>query len=223
MGSREITLEDIYAMMNHIKTSKEMTEVMVTELRSKVGDHELAIVTTAKAIEDMNKTFTSLAETFRESRKDLSEFQKETAEFQKQYQIEQVKHWNTQDGIMREIRTVLDNMNKYEAKFAAVESRQLNGCPSFLSFKEKRDVELKHWDDVKNSLTTAAARNREEMDAITKAVAVLVEQKSAVNKRIDDLEKFTDDFNKWKEGVYKALIANGVALLGAIAAIAWKM
>ena len=52
---------------------------------------------------------------------------------------------------------------------------------------------------------------------------MLVEQKSVANKRIGDLEKFEENFGTWKENIYKALIANGVALLGAIATMMWKM
>ena len=115
--SKDITLDDIYVIVSTMKDSREMTDKLVAELKHKVGDHDLAIMTMAKAVEDMNKTFSSMAETFKESRSDLSKFQKETAEFQKQYQIEQVKHWSTQDGIMKEIRQVLDGMSKYEKKF----------------------------------------------------------------------------------------------------------
>lgn len=221
--AKEVTLDDIYVLVSTVKDSKEMTDKLVAELKHKVGDHDLAIMTMAKAVEDMNKTFGSMAETFKESRRDLSEFQKETAEFQKQYQIEQVKHWSTQDGIMKEIRQVLDGMSKYEKKFDQVESRQLNGCPAFLGFKERRESELRHWEDVKTALLASTAKSRDDIEVLTKNVAVLVEQVTVANKRIADLESFQEDFGSWKDGMYKGLIANGVALIGAIGLAIWNL
>ena len=64
----EVTLEDLYALLSNVKSSKEVTDSMVSELKNKVSDHDLAIVTMAKAVEDMNKTFTNLADTFKEGR-----------------------------------------------------------------------------------------------------------------------------------------------------------
>ena len=221
--SKDITLDDIYVIVSTMKDSREMTDKLVAELKHKVGDHDLAIVTMAKAVEDMNKTFSSMAETFKESRSDLSKFQKETAEFQKQYQIEQVKHWSTQDGIMKEIRQVLDGMSKYERKFEQVESRQLNGCPAFLGFKERRESDLRHWEDVKTTLLASTAKSHSDIEELTKSVAVLVEQVTVANKRIADLEEFEEDFGTWKDGMYKGLIANGIALIGAIGLAIWNV
>ena len=220
---RDITLDDIYGIVSTMKDSREMTDKLVAELKHKVGDHDLAIMTMAKAVEDMNNTFSSMAETFKESRSDLSKFQKETAEFQKQYQIEQVKHWSTQDGIMKEIRQVLDGMSKYERKFEQVESRQLNGCPAFLGFKERRESELRHWEDVKTTLLASTAKSHSDIEELTKSVAVLVEQVTVANKRVADLEKFEEDFGTWKDGMYKGLIANGIALIGAIGLAIWNL
>lgn len=219
----EVTLDDLYSLLSTVKSSKEVTDSMVSELKNKVSDHDLAIVTMAKAVEDMNKTFTNLAGTFKEGREDLVKFQRETAEFQKQYQIEQVKHWSTQDGIMKEIRLVLDGMSKYERKFDAIEQRQLSGCPSFLGFKEKRDSELKHWEDVKQTLLTAVSRNREEIDKLTAAVAVLSQQMKVEQNRADDLESFQQKMLEWKDKMYTGIITNGVALLGAIGLALWNM
>ena len=219
----EVTLDDLYSLLSTVKSSKEVTDNMVSELKNKVSDHDLAIVTMAKAVEDMNKTFTNLAGTFKEGREDLVKFQKETAEFQKQYQIEQVKHWSTQDSIMKEIRLVLDSMSKYEKKFDAIEKRQINGCPAFLGFKEKRDSELKHWEDVKQTLLTAVSRNREEIDKLTAAVAVLSQQMKVEQNRADDLESFQQKMLEWKDKMYTGIITNGVALLGAIGLALWNM
>lgn len=219
----EVTLEDLYSLLSTVKSSKEVTDSMVSELKNKVSDHDLAIVTMAKAVEDMNKTFTNLADTFKEGREDLVKFQRETAEFQKQYQIEQVKHWSAQDSIMKEIRLVLDGMSKYEKKFDVIEQRQINGCPAFLGFKEKRNSELAHWEDVKQTLLTAASRNREETDKLTAAVAVLGQQVKVEQNRADDLETFQQKMLEWKDKMYTGIITNGVALLGAIGLAVWNL
>lgn len=219
----EVTLDDLYSLLSTVKSSKEVTDTMVSELKNKVSDHDLAIVTMAKAVEDMNKTFTNLAGTFKEGREDLVKFQKEIAEFQKQYQIEQVKHWSAQDSVMKEIRLVLDGMSKYEKKFDVIEQRQINGCPSFLGFKEKRNSELAHWEDVKQTLLTATSRDREEIDKLTAAVAVLDQQVKVEQNRADDLETFQQKILEWKDKMYTGIIANGVALLGAIVLAVWNL
>lgn len=219
----EVTLEDLYSLLSNVKSSKEVTDSMVSELKNKVSDHDLAIVTMAKAVEDMNKTFTNLADTFKEGREDLVKFQREIAEFQKQYQIEQVKHWSAQDSIMKEIRLMLDGMSKYEKKFDVIEQRQINGCPALLGFKEKRNSELAHWEDVKQTLLTAASRNREEIDKLTAAVAVLSQQVKVEQNRVDDLETFQQKMLEWKDKMYTGIITNGVALLGAIGLAVWNL
>ena len=219
----EVTMDDLYSLLSTVKSSKEVTDNMVSELKNKVSDHDLAIVTMAKAVEDMNKTFTNLAGTFKEGREDLVKLQRETAEFQKQYQIEQVKHWGTQDSIMKEIRLVLDGMSKYEKKFEAIEQRQLTGCPNFKNFESKRDAELKHWEDVKQALLTATTKNREDMDKLVATVAVLAQQIKVEQNRMDDIEVFQEKMLEWKDKMYTGIITNGVALLGAIGLALWNL
>ena len=222
MTSKEITLEDLHNLLTSVKSSKETTDIVVAELKNKVGDHELAIVTMVRAVEDMNKTFTSLAETFKEGRKDLIAFQKETSEFQKQYQIEQVKHWGAQDGIMREVRALLEIMSKYDVKFHDIEQKQLHGCPNITSFKEKKEIEMKHWEEVKGAILKSQDRNREDIDLLVKQVGVLAEKMSVSNNRTTDLEKFEADFGKWKDTVYMALVGNSLVVIGALMLAAWK-
>lgn len=219
----EVTLEDLYSLLSTVKSSKELTDNVVLELKNKVSDHDLAIVTMAKAVEDMNKTFTNLAGTLKEGREDLVKFQKETAEFQKQYQIEQVKHWSAQDSIMKEIRLVLDGMSKYEKKFDVIEQRQLNGCPALLGFKEKRNSDLARWEDVKQTLLTAVSKSREEIDKLTATVAVLSQQVKVEQNRVNDLEAFQQKTLEWKDKMYTGIITNGVALLGAIGLAIWNL
>lgn len=219
----EVTLEDLYSLLSTVKSSKDITDNVVLELKNKVSDHDLAIVTMAKAVEDMNKTFTNLADTFKEGREDLVKFQKETAEFQKQYQIEQVKHWSAQDSIMKEIRLVLDGMSKYEKKFDVIEQRQINGCPALLGFKEKRNSDLAYWEDVKQTFLIAASRSKEEIDKLTAAVAVLSQQVKVEQNRADYLETFQQKTLEWKDKMYTGIITNGVALLGAIGLAIWNL
>ena len=222
MAKEEVTLEAIHSLLTNVKTSKEMTDSMVAELKNKVGDHELAIVTVAKAVEDMNRTFTNLAETFKEGRKDMLAFQKETSEFQKQYQIEQVKHWSTQDSTMREVRAVLEVMSKYETRFQGIEKGQITGCPNFRSFKEKRELEMKHWEEVKAAILKSQDKNREDIEALIKQVGILTEKMSVSNNRTTDLEKFEEDFGKWKDTVYMALVGNSLVVIGALVLAAWN-
>lgn len=219
----EVTLDDLYSLLSTVKSSKEVTDAMVSELKNKVSDHDLAIVTMAKAVEDMNKTFTNLAVTIKEGREDLVKFQRETAEFQKQYQIEQVKHWSAQDSTMKEIRLVLDGMSKYEKKFDVIEQRQLNGCPALLGFKEKRNSDLARWEDVKQTLLTVVSKSREEIDKLTATVAVLSQQVNVEQNRVNGLEAFQQKTLEWKDKMYTGILTNGVALLGAIGLAIWNL
>ena len=221
MAKEEVTLEDIHRLLTNVKTSKEITDSMVTELKNKVGDHELAIVTVAKAVEDMNKTFTNLAETFKEGRKDMLAFQKETSEFQKQYQIEQVKHWNTQDNTMREVRAVLEVISKYETRLQEIEKGQIAGCPSFKAFKEKRELEMKHWEEIKTTILKNQDKNREDIETLIKQVGILTEKMLVSNNRTADLEKFEAEFNKWKDTVYVGVIVNALMVIGTMIFAAW--
>ena len=221
MPREEVTLEDIHKLLTTVKTSKEVTESVVQELKNKVGDHDLAIITMAKAVEDMNKTFTNLADTFKAGREDLLAFQKETAEFQKQYQIEQVKHWSTQDSTMREVRAMLEVLSKYEQRFQSIETKQLTGCPNLNSFKEKRELEMKHLEEVKATILKSQNKTREDIEDVTKQVGILTEKMSVSNNRTADLEKFEAAFGKWKDTVYVGVIVNTFVIIGTMLFAAW--
>lgn len=201
-------LKQILADINHVKSASEMSDRLLQDLKAvatKVDDHDKSIVLVAKAMEDINKNMTSFTDTIKDMQRDSNIFQRENQK------------------IMMKLEQVLEGMAKTEPRLLRLEDKQITGCPSFLNFKAQRDSELKHWEDVKQTLLTAISKNRSEIDELTRAMAVLAEQKSVANSRIDDLEKFEENFGTWKENVYKALIANGVALLGAIAAVLWKM
>ena len=201
-------LKQILADINHVKSASEMSDRLLQDLKAvatKVDDHDKSIILVAKAMEDINKNMTSFTDTIKDMQRDSNTFQRENQK------------------IMMKLEQVLEGMAKTEPRLLRLEDKQITGCPSFLNFKAQRDSELKHWEDVKQTLLTATSKNRSEIDELTRGMAVLAEQKSVANKRIGDLEKFEENFGTWKENVYKALIANGVTLLGAIATMLWKM
>lgn len=201
-------LKQILADINHVKSASEMSDRLLQDLKAvttKVDDHDKSIILVAKAMEDINKNMTSFTDTIKDMQKESNVFQRENQK------------------IIMKLEQVLEGMAKTEPRLLKLEDKQITGCPSFLSFKSQRDSELKHWEDVKQTLLTATSRNRSEIDTLIKDVAVLAEQKTEANNRIGDLEKFEEGFGTWKENIYKALIANGVALLGAIATIAWNI
>lgn len=201
-------LKQILADINHVKSASEMSDRLLQDLKAvttKVDDHDKSIILVAKAMEDINKNMTSFTDTIKDMQKESNVFQRENQK------------------IIMKLEQVLEGMAKTEPRLLKLEDKQITGCPSFLSFKSQRDSELKHWEDVKQTLLTATSRNRSEIDTLVKDVAVLAEQKTEANNRIGDLEKFEEGFGTWKENIYKALIANGVALLGAIATIAWNI
>ena len=201
-------LKQILADINHVKSASEMSDRLLQDLKAvttKVDDHDKSIILVAKAMEDINKNMTSFTDTIKDMQKESNVFQRENQK------------------IIMKLEQVLEGMAKTEPRLLKLEDKQITGCPSFLSFKSQRDSELKHWEDVKQTLLTATSRNRSEIDTLIKDVAVLAEQKTEANNRIGGLEKFEEGFGTWKENIYKALIANGVALLGAIATIAWSI
>ena len=201
-------LKQILADINHVKSASEMSDRLLQDLKAvatKVDDHDKSIILVAKAMEDINKNMTSFTDTIKDMQRDSNIFQRENQK------------------IMMKLEQVLEGMAKTEPRLLRLEDKQITGCPSFLNFKAQRDSELKHWEDVKQTLLTTTSKNRSEIDELTRGMAVLAEQKSVANKRIGDLEKFEESFGTWKENIYKALIANGVALLGAIATMLWKM
>ena len=201
-------LKQILTDINHVKSASEMSDRLLQDLKAvatKVDDHDKSIILVAKAMEDINKNMTSFTDTIKDMQRESNVFQRENQK------------------IMMKLEQVLEDMAKTEPRLLRLEDKQITGCPSFLSFKSQRDSELKHWEDVKQTLLTATSRNRSEIDTLMKDIAVLAEQKTVANKRIGDLEKFEEGFGTWKENIYKALIANGVALLGAIATIAWNI
>lgn len=201
-------LKQILADINHVKSASEMSDRLLQDLKAvttKVDDHDKSIILVAKAMEDINKNMTSFTDTIKDMQKESNVFQRENQK------------------IIMKLEQVLEGMAKTEPRLLKLEDKQITGCPSFLSFKSQRDSELKHWEDVKQTLLTATSRNRSEIDTLIKDVAVSAEQKTEANNRIGDLEKFEEGFGTWKENIYKALIANGVALLGAIATIAWNI
>ena len=204
--------------IEHIKSSSDMDKHMVAELKRTVSDHDKAIVLMAKAVEDMNKNSAEMTSVFKE-------FKKESASFQQQIQSEQIKHWQAQDKIMSKVEIILEGMAKNETRFSKIEDRQLTGCPSFLSFQDKRNSDLKHLEDTKAFILNTIKQNSEDISELSETLKVTVEQVKVANRRIADLEAsmltHSKDFTVWKEGMYKALIGYAVGIIGAIIAGIW--
>jgi DNA repair exonuclease SbcCD ATPase subunit len=205
-------LEGILEELKHIKSSKEINDMLSKEIKSvveKVNDHDKSLIMIAKAMEDMNENFHEFTTTVKEIQKDSNEFQK------------------TNQVIMMELKQVVVAMSKYEPRFEKIEERQLNGCPNFNRFEDKRNTELKHWEDVKQTLLTATGKNREETNELREISKVSVEQIKVANNRIADLETITtklgENFNTWKESMYKALITYAIGIIGAIIAGIWGL
>lgn len=204
--------------IENIKSSSDMDKHMVAELKRTVSDHDKAIVLMAKAVEDMNKNSAEMTSVFKE-------FKKESTSFQQQIQSEQIKHWQAQDKIMSKVEIILEGMAKNETRFSKIEDRQLTGCPSFLSFQDKRNSQMQNLEEIKKFILDTLKQNSEDIAELSETLKVTVEQVKVSNKRTTDLEAasltHTKDFTVWKEGVYKALIGYAVAIIGAIIAGIW--
>lgn len=205
-------LECILEELRHIKSSKEINDILSKEIKvvaEKVNDHDKSLIMIAKAMEDINENFHEFTATVKEIQKDSNEFQK------------------SNQVIMTELKQVIVTMSKYEPRFEKIEERQLNGCPNFNRFADKRNIELKHWEDVKQTLLTATGKNREEINELREILKVSVEQIKVANNRIADLETITtkagENFNAWKESMYKALITYAIGIIGAIIAGIWGL
>lgn len=211
-------LKDLVSGVHAIKSSSDIDKDLVAELKKTVTDHDRALVLMAKAVEDMNRNSQEMTSVFKE-------FQKQTVEAQRSSQEKMFTHWQNQDRLMIQVEAVLKELAKNEPRLAQIEQRQISGCPSFLNFKEARAVELKHWEDVKKTLTEVSLKNKEDIYELKEKCEVHTEKIKVVNARTEDLETITTnqtkEFNTWKEGIYKALIAYGVSLIGAIITAVW--
>lgn len=177
-------LTEILQRLDTAKTSKEMNEKLLDDLKivkSTINDHDKSIVMIAKVMEDNNKSTADLVET-------IKELQKNNMAFQKEYQESQNKHWKSQDQMMSKIENVLETMSKYEPRLLKIEDKQTNGCSYVLNFEKRRDNELIHWNEVKESFKKAIDKNREEIQELEKEVATQKEKVTVANKRIADLE-----------------------------------
>lgn len=214
----ESTLKDLVSGIHAIKSSSDMDKDLVADLKRTVTDHDRALVLMAKAVEDMNKNSQEMTSVFKE-------FQKQTVEYQKSSQDKMFTHWQNQDRLMIQVESVLKELAKNEPRLLAIEQKQITGCSSLSNFKETKAVELKHWEDVKKTLTEVSLKNKEDIYELKEKCEVHTEKIKVVNARTEDLETLTQaqgkDFNSWKEGMYKALIAYGISLIGAIVTAVW--
>ena len=206
--------------IDHIKSTNEMDKALVSELKRTVSDHDKAIMLMAKAVEDMNKNSAEMTSVFKE-------FQKDTMSFQKEIQKEQLKHWQAQDKTMSKVESILENIARQEPRLQTLERAQMAGCPSFLGFVKQKEAELKHWEDVKQTLLTATQKNRDEIAELRSMMAVVAEQNrtmlSDVKELKEDVATNSEDLTTFKDDSYKALIGGAVGVIGAIIAALWSV
>ena len=177
-------LTEILQRLDTAKTSKEMNEKLLDDLKivkSTINDHDKSIVMIAKVMEDNNKSTADLVET-------IKELQKNNIAFQKEYQESQNKHWKSQDHMMSKIENVLETMSKYEPRIQKIEDKQTNGCSYVLNFEKRRDNELIHWNETKESHKKAIEKNKDDIQELEKEIATQKEKVTVANKRIADLE-----------------------------------
>lgn len=213
-------LQNMLSGIDHIRSVNEMDKVLVSELKRTVSDHDKAIMLMAKAVEDMNRHSSEMTAVFKE-------FQKDTMQFQKEIQKEQLKHWQAQDKTMSKVESILENIARQEPRLQTLEKAQMTGCPSFLGFVRQRDAELKHWEDVKQTLLPAAQKNREEIAELRAMMGVLVEQNKNENLNISKLQKAQETadetFVSWKDNMHRALIGYAVVIVGGFASALWGL
>lgn len=93
-------------------------------------------------------------------------------------------------SIMKDIKAILENQSKNDARFSSIEKAQRDGCPSSLGARERIALELKHIEKEIKILATASGKNREEINALQHETGVQKEQISVSNNRLKDLESF---------------------------------
>lgn len=147
----------------------------LTRLVKKVDDHDRSLTLVSKVVEDINKNLERFADESERLRKEMA------------------THWSAQDKILSKMENVLEKIASYEVRFQKVEDRQINGCPNFLNFKDKREGELKNWEMRVSSLESASKYSRREIEDLSSKNAVVTEKLSVTNNRIKDLE---NDRNK---------------------------
>ena len=120
----------------------------VEELKEKVRDHDTALVTIAKSVEDINKHLERFADTNESLQKNMT------------------KHWHNQDMMNAKLENILTTLTDDKARIKAMEKTQLTGCAALVSFKEKRDIELKmHVERFENQVKRVS-KMEEKIDAI---------------------------------------------------------
>ena len=160
-----------------LKNSSENNEVNMNDsdilerLADKVDSHDRSLVIVSKAVEDINGNLSKIVKTNDTLSQEMS------------------KHWVHQDRIMEKVQDILSKLSENNDRFKNIETTQIQGCPSLRSFIALREAQLKRYDDVVDSVTTATKRNRAEIEELNEKVSVGIEKSSVANKRIKDLEE----------------------------------
>ena len=199
-------LKQITLKMDSIHTSREVNDRLANELKqisTKVDDHDKSLMMIAKVMEDMNSNFHEFTNT-------VKDMQKESSEYQKQNQ-----------SIMMKMENVLTIMSKYEPRFEKIEAKQIDGCPSSLAARQALASETKHLESQLESVKKGTDKNREELNEIKAKQDVAIEQIKVGNNRLSDLEVFENEYIKWKDSIYKALVTYAVSIIGALILAIW--
>lgn len=93
-------------------------------------------------------------------------------------------------SIMKDVKAILENQSKNDARFLSIEKAQRDGCPSSLGARERIALEIKHIEKEMQIFATANGKNCEEINALQHETGVQKEQISVANNRLKDLESF---------------------------------
>lgn len=178
-------MEDYRAVLNQIleetRETKKATASRIERVESKVEGHDKGLVIMSATLEKIREAMQEFSESSKAMQSDMRQAQRE-------FQSVQAKHWQAQDKQSMQIQNILEKIANNDVRMLSVERNQVNGCPSFLNFKESRQQDLRYWEDRADRLEADVKKTRDEFEQLQKQVSVKEEKIRAANKRIEDLE-----------------------------------
>lgn len=178
-------MEDYRAVLNQIleetRETKKATASRIERVESKVEGHDKGLVIMSATLEKIREAMQEFSESSKAMQSDMRQAQRE-------FQSVQAKHWQAQDKQAMQIQNILEKIANNDVRMLSVERNQVNGCPSFLNFKESRQQDLRYWEDRADRLEADVKKTRDEFEQLQKQVSVKEEKIRAANKRIEDLE-----------------------------------
>lgn len=209
------TLKLIHKEIKGIGSSKLATEQLSKELKSvkaQVNDQGKSLSVVVASSENLNKTLNDFISL-------LKELQEEDRAFKKDYQAQQAKHWSNQDATNDKISRLLEEQNETKAELKEIRDRQVKGCPFTSNLKAAIELEFKHSNSEIETVKKATEKNREEIKVLQSDCSVHKEKISVSNNRTDDLEKYQEANEKWKNGLYTWLITGAVTSMAGLLGI----